>query len=220
VTYPDINNLLLRNYTQTIASAYHIPVGNTGYIPPQLPILNDNRYVVYYPQQQQQLQLQQQQQQNHANTHRKAEILNELNGLFCYTCWLWFCFVVSIINLVSGSLASFEPESKGEDIRIIGFVLNVCQIMMYYLGISAVQNRSFKRNEIFKWFLICGFAVILIGLAVVLVFNPQSPEGEALRLIMILYLILSTIINTALFVTAHKIGKLLKELEDLNRQSN
>jgi len=149
---------------------------------------------------------------------RIAEIEKKLSSKFYfYKCWLWICLVLSFVSLIANIVYLAIPHEYDEvkDRLGPGLVGNTASIFGYYFGFAALSKKSYQRNQIFKAFLfgLIVFDAVMIGL--LFGKGPEGREWTAPWSSLLVWAILSALIDLGLLVKAFTIGDLLDERKAL-----
>jgi len=116
--------------------------------------------------------------------------------------------VISIILDIS-YLSNFQIQGR-EGYLVYAILANTYQILTYYTGITALRNRDYEKNQLFKNMLIFGFFLQVVS--VILVYSNGMNIGTSE-----LSAVLGFCIIVIVYLTADKISQVLKERSDLLR---
>jgi len=143
---------------------------------------------------------------------RLAEIDIRLDNDFsCYICWIYFVAIMATISTILDISYLSNSQFQGlEGLLAYSILANVYQILTYYTGITALRNRDYEKNQLFKNMLIFGF--FLQVCSVIFVYSSGVNFGASE-----LGAILGFCIIVIVYLTADRISKVLKERSDLLR---
>ena len=122
-----------------------------GYVPPQV-LQQNSTIIVAYSDISSRL--------RHNNELQKIDF--DLHNEFsCYVCWVWFCFICTVIGGVTYTISG----DQGEDIGLyIVIVLNyLLGFTGFLFGLIAISKKSSHKNDIFKKLLLLYLGICLIA---------------------------------------------------------
>jgi len=139
------------------------------------------------------------------NQERLREIDFQLeNGFGCYRCWLWFCFILTVLSLIA-DLAEVGTPGLAQYL-IAPMVANAFCIVVYYLGIHSLKTKSFEKCQQFKTGLV--ISLVIYCIAIIVAGIGGATEG-------IIGGIIEIVIIFVVYLTAGKVSILLAERKQL-----